>query len=70
MVISCLSLDFLYKRSLKVFNILQMFMRRPIRIALSKRFLRQETKATMEQESTSSSNLNSDGEKTETSAEV
>lgn len=48
----------------------KMFMRRPIRIALSKKFLRQETKATMEQESTSSSNLNSDGEKTETSAEV
>lgn len=48
----------------------KMFMGRPIRIAHSKKFLRQETKASLEQESTSSSKLNSDGEKTETSAEV
>ncbi|KAK1405550.1 28 kDa ribonucleoprotein, chloroplastic [Heracleum sosnowskyi] len=48
----------------------KMFMGRPIRIALSKKFLRQETKASLEQESTSSSNINSDGEKTETTTEV
>lgn len=44
-------------------------MGRPIRIALSKKFLRKETKASMEQESTPSSELNSDEEKTEASAE-
>lgn len=46
-------------------------MGRPIRIAPSKKFLRQGTKESMQQEeSTSSSKLNSDEEQTETSAEV
>lgn len=74
MLIFCVSFDFLSKRSFKVYHISQLFMGRPIRIALSKKFLRKETKASMEQESTPSSQLNSDEEqtveKTETSAEV
>ncbi|WOG98879.1 hypothetical protein DCAR_0418225 [Daucus carota subsp. sativus] len=49
----------------------KLFMGRPIRIAPSKKFLRQGTKESMQQEeSTSSSKLNSDEEQTETSAEV
>lgn len=47
----------------------KMFMGRPLRVALSKKFLRQGTKATMQQENTLSK-LNSDGEQTEKSDEV